>query len=101
EDLLDLALRLPRAAVCGDDAAAECGGAARDLAPDPAESDDANSAAQDLAMRRAALHPAGLPRGADAKVALDFPEAVAPDQHDHQNVFGDRWLVAKGIADRA
>src|SRR5271167_2914585 len=51
-------------------------------------------------MRRPALNPAGLPRRPRAKVALDFPEAVAPDQHDHQDVFGDRRLVAEGVAHR-
>ncbi len=25
---------------------------------------------------------------------------MAPDQHDHQDVFGDRRLVAKRVADR-
>src|SRR5438270_82908 len=61
EDLLDPPPPLPRAAVRRDDAAAESGGAARDLIADPAEPDDADRAAQDLAMRRPALHPAGLP----------------------------------------
>src|SRR6266566_6804367 len=35
-----------------------------------------------------------------AKITLDFPEAVAPDQHDHQDVFRDRRLVAEGVAHR-
>ena len=54
EDLLDPPPPLPRAAVRGDDAAAESGGAARDLIADPAEPDEPDRAAQDLAVRRPA-----------------------------------------------
>src|SRR5207248_10498226 len=99
-DALDAVTRCTRAAVSGQHAAAEHGGAARHLLPDPAEPDDAERVTADLAMRRAAMHPARAPRRMQPEIALDFAEAVAPDQHDHQHVFGDCRLVPVGVADR-
>ncbi len=60
-DALDAIAGRTRAAVGGDDAAAERRRAPRHLASDPAKPDDADRLAEDLAMRRAALHPARPP----------------------------------------
>src|SRR5437762_4260318 len=60
-DALDAVAGLARATVRGKDMAAESGGTARHLSPDPTEPDDPQCRAADLAMRRAALDPARRP----------------------------------------
>src|SRR5215472_6950279 len=100
-DALDLGIRRTRAAVGGDNAAAERRGAARYLAPDAAIADDAERRAAHLAMRDAALHPARRPRAALAELAGNLEEAVMQRQHRHDHKFGDRRLVAERVAHRA
>ena len=60
-DPLDPVAGLPGGAVDRQDPAAEGGGALRHLAPDPAETDYPERLAAYLAMRFAALDPAGMP----------------------------------------
>src|SRR5262249_27522008 len=90
-----------RGAVGREDTAAERRRAAGDLAPDPAIADNAKGRAAHLAMRFAALHPARSPRRALAEFARNLKKAVMQRQHRHHDVFGDRGLVAKRVADRA
>src|SRR5205823_11013701 len=99
-DALNAVVGLAWAAVRGKDMAAESGGTARHLSPDPTEPDDPQCRSADLAMRRAAVDPARRPGRAQAEIALDLAEAMAPGEHDHQHVFGNRGLVAIRVADR-
>src|SRR5579885_2356717 len=100
-DALDPGIGRTLAAVGGEDAAAEGGGAARHLAPDPAVADDAEGRAAQFAVRRAPLDPACAPRAALAELTGNLEQAVMQGKRGHHHVFGNRGLVAERVAHRA
>src|SRR5712692_645026 len=100
EDSFDNGLGGTRAAVRGQNANAKRRRAPRHLTPDTAIADNAERRAAHLAMRRAALDPAGAPGGALAELAGNLDEPVMEGEPHHHDVFGDCRFVPKGVADR-
>src|SRR6516162_7905122 len=50
------------------------------------------------AARRAAMYPARAPGGTLAKLGRNLEQPVSPREHHHDNVFGNRALVAERVA---
>jgi hypothetical protein len=67
------------------------------LASDPAIANDPDRAPEHLAVRRAAERRVRSPRGR-AERRHGVEEAMGQNEHRHNDVFGDRRLVAELIA---
>ena len=82
------------------DAAFEARGALRHLPPNPAVADDADCAAQHLAMRR----PAAELRARDPRPVTErrhgLEQPMGQHEHCHDDVFRDRRFVAEHVANR-
>src|SRR5712691_4450167 len=100
EDSFDNGLGGTRAAVRGQNANAKRRRAPRHLLPDAAIADNTERRAANLAVRHAALDPAGAPRGALAELAGDLDEPMIEGEPHHHDVFGDRRFVPERVADQ-
>jgi hypothetical protein len=89
-----------RVAVGGEDSAFEACGALRHLAPDPAVADDADGAAHHFAMRRPAAKLRARDPGPSTERRHRLEQAMGQNKHRHDDVFGNRWLVAEHVANR-